>query len=45
MTQPFSKTKNLRIIPTDVGSEVFPGVARESSIYWNITTCSPVKVN
>jgi hypothetical protein len=29
----------------DVGFEVFTEVGMESSVFWDITSCSPLKVN
>jgi hypothetical protein len=29
----------------DVGFEALPGVVKKSSIFWNITACSPFETN
>jgi hypothetical protein len=42
MSQPFSKTNNLRIIITDAGSEVLTAMARKSSVYWDIMKSTDV---
>jgi hypothetical protein len=41
----FNAFIKLQIIPKLVGFEVLTAVVMKSSIFWDITPCSPLKVN